>query len=126
MLGSFGLWSSSKGMKIISNLIGLNHSAAEAQVVTDGFSLGTVTASPSSDAAEQANDNKVISQNPSAGTLAQYESNIDLTYRTFSFTPFSVFSFVPFNVFSFTPFSVFTFTPFSVFTFTPFSVFGFR
>ena len=133
MLGSFGLWASSKGMKSVSNLVGQTRANAKTQIVSDGFIVGTETAQNYTDAADADKNDKVVSQVPVAGTLAQYESSVDISYGVFNFTPFGVFGFTPtFNVFSFTPFNVFSFTPFSVFGFafsvfgfTPFSVFGF-
>jgi hypothetical protein len=123
MLGSFGLWASSKGMKVVTDYVGMTKSTAESQIVTDGFILGTETAQQYTDAADQSKDGKIVSQTPVAGQSAPYESSIDLTYGVFNFTAFSVFSF--FGVFNFTPFGVFNFTPFSVFNFTPFAVFNF-
>lgn len=125
MLGSFGLWASSKGMKSVSNLVGQTRANAKTQIVSDGFIVGTETAQNYTDAADADKNDKVVSQTPSAGTLAQYESSVDISYGVFNFTPFGVFGFTPtFNVFSFTPFNVFSFTPFSVFGFA-FSVFSF-
>jgi hypothetical protein len=127
MLGSFGLWASSKGMKSVSNLVGQTRANAKTQIVSDGFIVGTETAQNYTNAADADKNDKIVSQTPSAGTLAQYESSIDISYGVFNFTPFGVFGFTPtFGVFGFTPtFNVFSFTPFNVFSFTPFSVFGF-
>lgn len=137
MLGSFGLWASSKGMKVVTDYVGMTKATAESTIVSDGFSIGTETAQQYTDAADQAKDGKIVAQNPVAGGLAEYESNIDLTYGVFNFTAFAVFNFTPFavfnffGVFNFTPFTVFNFfgvfnfTPFSVFNFTPFTVFNF-
>lgn len=133
MIGSFGLWSSSKGMKTVSNLVDLDKTVAEAQIVSDGFIVGTETVYNSSDSADAAKHNKVRSQDPAAGTLFSYELPINIEYTMFSFTPFTVFGFSPFGVFGFSPFGVFGFSPFGVFSFTftvfgfsPFGVFGFR
>jgi hypothetical protein len=125
MIGSFGLWSSSKGMKVVSDLVGQTRDAAKAQIVTDGFIVGTETAFNSTDPADASNHNKIKSQTPVAGTLFTYELPINLEYTSFSFTPFGVFGFSPFGVFGFSPFGVFGFSPFSVFSFG-FAVFGFR
>lgn len=125
MLGSFGLWASSKGMKSVSNLVGQTRTNAKTQIVSDGFVVGTETAQNYTNPSDADKNDKVVSQAPAAGSLVQYESNVDITYGVFNFTPFSVFGFTPFNVFNFTPFNVFSFTPFNVFSFTPFSVFGF-
>lgn len=118
MIGSFGLWSSSKGMKTVSNLVGLDKDVAEAQIVSDGFIVGNETVFNATDPSELANHNKVRSQDPVFGTLFTYELPINIEYTMFSFVPFSVFSFSP------EPFTVFGFS-FSVFGFSPFSVFGF-
>lgn len=104
MIGSFGLWSSSKGMKTVSNLVGLDKTVAAAQIVSDGFIVGTETPYDTSDAAEQTNHNKIRSQDPAAGTLFTYELPINTVYTNFSFVPFSVFGFSPFGVFGFSPF----------------------
>lgn len=124
MLGSFGLWASSKGMKVVTNYVGMTKATAESTIISDGFKIGTETAQAYTDAADQGKDGKIVSQIPPAGNLAGYESNVDLTYGTFTFTPFSVFGFSPFGVFGFAPFNVFGFVPFTVFGFS-FSVFGF-
>ena len=79
----------------------------------------------SGEAAEAANDGKVIEQTPAVTTPADYETPVDLTVRQFTFTPFGVFGFSPFQVFGFSPFNVFGFSPFAVFGFSPFRVFGF-
>jgi hypothetical protein len=133
MLGSFGLWASSKGMKVISNLVGKTRSDAQAQIVSDGFVVGVETPQTYTSPSDENKHNLIISQSPIAGDIAPYESSVDTVYGVFNFTPFAVFGFTPaFNVFSFTPFNVFSFTPFtvfgfafSVFSFTPFTVFGF-
>lgn len=103
MIGSFGLWSSSKGMKVVSNLVGMTRTDAAAKIVDDGFVAGTETAYSTSDAAEAPNNNKVRSQDPVAGTLFTYELPINTVYTAFSFVPFSVFGFSPFSVFNFWP-----------------------
>ena len=134
MLGFIGRWAASKGMKLLPSWIGVDKTIAQTQIVTEGFKVGTVTQSDSAVSTELANHNKVIYQTPAATTAQDYETAVNITWRNFSFTPFSVFGFSPFNVFGFspvTPFSVFGFsptTPFSVFGFSPtpaFSVFGF-
>ena len=125
MLGFIGRWAASKGMKILPNWIGVDKTTAQTQIVSEGFVVGTVTQSNSDVSSEQSNNNKVISQTPAASTAQNYETPVDITWRSFSFAPFSVFSFSPFGVFGFSPFSVFGFSPFSVFTFSPFSVFAF-
>ncbi len=109
MIGSFGLWSSSKGMKVVSDLVGDTRDDAKATIVSDGFVVGTETKFDSTDSADQLKHNTIKSQVPAAGTLFTYELPIDLTYISFSFTPFSVFGFMPFTVFGFFPFGVFSF-----------------
>jgi hypothetical protein len=123
MLGSFGLWASSKGMKPIADLVMMTRDAAKSQIVSDGFVVGTETAQSYTSSSDADKDNKVVAQNPTAGTLSEYESPVDITYGVFSFSAFGVFGFFSvFNFFSvFGFFSVFNF--FSVFSF--FSVFGF-
>lgn len=100
MIGSFGLWSSSKGMKTVSNLVGLDRTVAATQIVNDGFIVGTETAYNTGDSAEQSNHNKVRSQDPTAGTLFTYELPINTVYTVFGFSPFSVFGFSPFGFFN--------------------------
>lgn len=112
-------------MKTVSNLVGLDKDIAKAQILTDGFVVGTETAVNSSLEADAVNHNKVKTQNPAAGTLFSYELPVDIEYTMFSFTPFSVFGFSPFGVFGFSPFGVFGFSPFGVFGFSPFGVFSF-
>lgn len=109
MIGSFGLWSSSKGMKVVSNLVGLDKTVAAAKIVEDGFVVGTSTVYNATDPSEVLNDNKIRSQDPIAGTLFTYELPINTVYTAFSFVPFSVFGFSPFG------FSPFGFSPFGFF-----------
>ena len=125
MFGKLVKYVVAKGMKILPNFIGRTSETAQSDVVSEGFIVGNVTESLSGDAGQQPYTGQVVDQNPSAATIANYETPVDLTIRTFSFAPFGVFGFSPFAVFSFTPFSVFSFTPFKVFSFTPFSVFSF-
>lgn len=134
MLGWIGRWAQSKGMKLLPSWLGVDKTTAQSSVVSEGFTLGTVTQSDSSDSAQASNHNKIISQTPSAGTQQDYETTVDLTWRNFSFTPFSfspvVFGFSPFGfspvVFGFSPITaVFGFSP-VVFGFSPITaVFGF-
>lgn len=114
MIGSFGLWSSSKGMKTVSDLVGKTRTDATAQILADGFVQGTETKFDSTDAADLLKHNTIKSQDPVAGTLFTYELPVNVTYISFGFTPFGVFSFGPFSVFNF--FGVFSFG-FSVFSF---------
>ena len=114
MLGWIGRWAQSKGMKLLPSWLGVDKTTAQSQIVTEGFVVGTVTESASADSAELANHNKVISQTPASATAQDYETPVNITFRTFSFTPFSVFGFSPvepFNVFGFSPFNVFGFSP---------------
>lgn len=117
MIGSFGLWSSSKGMKVVSNLVDQTRDDAKATIVSDGFIVGTETPFASSDPADASKHNKVRSQDPLSGVLFTYELPINIVYTQFGFTPFGVFGFSP------TFGGVFAF--FGVFNFG-FSVFGFR
>jgi len=118
ILGFFG-----KGMKVLTSFLGVDKTVAQTQIVSEGFTVGTVTQSDSSDSAEGPNHNKVISQLPTASSLLDYESEINITWRNFSFTP-TPYSFTPggysFTPFSFTPYSFtpYSFTPYS---FTPYS-----
>lgn len=114
-----------KGMKLLPNFIGRTSAQAQADVVSEGFTLGNVTTTLSGEPTELANDGKVVEQIPAVTTPADYETPVDLTVRQFSFTPFGVFGFSPFQVFGFSPFNVFGFSPFNVFGFSPFRVFGF-
>jgi hypothetical protein len=120
MLGWIGRWAQSKGMKLLPSWLGVDKTTAQSQIVTEGFTVGTITESPSDVAAELANHNKVISQTPTSATEQDYETPVNITWRNFAFTPFSVFGFSPTP-----PFAVFGFSPFNVFGFSPFSVFGF-
>jgi beta-lactam-binding protein with PASTA domain len=102
MIGSFGLWASSKGMKIVSNLVGMTRDVAKSTIVSDGFVVGTETPFSTSNPADLSLDNTIRSQDPTSGTLFTYELPINLVYTSFSFVPFSVFGFVPvFGVFTF-------------------------
>lgn len=105
MIGSFGLWSSSKGMKVVSDLVGKTRDEAKTTIVSDGFVVGTETPFSSTNPSDAANHNKVRSQEPLAGVLFTYELPVNIVYTSFSFTPFGVFGF--FGVFSF--FGVFGF-----------------
>ena len=108
-----------KGMKLLPNFIGRTSAQAQADVVSEGFTLGNVTTTLSGEPIELANDGLVVEQIPAVTTPADYETPVDLTVRQFSFTPFGVFGFSPFNVFGFSPFNVFGFSPFRVFGFSP-------
>ena len=118
ILGFFG-----KGMKVLTSFLGVDKTVAQTQIVSEGFTVGTVTQSDSTDAAELSNHNKVISQLPIASSLLDYESLVNITWRNFSFTP-APYSFTPggysFTPFAFTPYSFtpYSFTPYS---FTPYS-----
>jgi hypothetical protein len=125
MFGKLVKYVVAKGMKLLPNFIGRTSAQAQTDVVSEGFTLGNVITSVSGEAAEAANDGKVIEQTPAVTTPADYETPVDLTVRQFTFTPFGVFGFSPFQVFGFSPFNVFGFSPFSVFGFSPFRVFGF-
>ena len=118
ILGFFG-----KGMKVLTSFLGVDKTVAQTQIVSEGFTVGTVTQSDSTDAAELSNHNKVISQLPIASSLLDYESLVNITWRNFSFTP-TPYSFTP-GPYSFTPFSFtpYTFTPYSFtpYSFTPYS-----
>jgi hypothetical protein len=109
-------------MKILTSFLGVDKTVAQTQIVSEGFTVGTVTQSDSTDAAELSNHNKVISQLPVALSLIDYDSAVDITWRNFSFTPYSftpTFSFTPAPTFSFTPAPTFSFTPAPTFSFTP-------
>ena len=115
-------------MKVLTSFLGVDKTAAQTQIVSEGFTVGTVTQSDSTDAAELSNHNKVISQLPVALSLIDYESAVDITWRNFSFTPYSftpTFSFTPAPTFSFTPAPTFAFTPAPTFSFTPAPTFSF-
>lgn len=103
MLGFIGRWAQSKGMKILPDWLGYNKDTVQANVIAEGFTVGQFVQSNSDLQSEETNHNKVISQSPTASTLQDYETPVDLTWRNFAFTPFSVFGFSPFGVFSFTP-----------------------
>jgi beta-lactam-binding protein with PASTA domain len=85
-----------KGMKLLPNFIGRTSAQAQADVVSEGFTLGNVTTTLSGEPTELANDGKVVEQIPAVTTPADYETPVDLTVRQFSFTPFGVFGFSPF------------------------------
>jgi hypothetical protein len=125
MFGKLVKYVVAKGMKILPNFIGRTSETAQSDLVSEGFVVGNVIESLSGEPEQQPYTGQVVDQNPPAAIIADYETPVDLTIRTFSFAPFGVFGFSPFSVFSFTPFSVFSFTPFKVFSFTPFNVFAF-
>ena len=117
ILGFFG-----KGMKILLSFIGVDKTIAQTQIVSEGFTVGTVTQSDSADPAQLSDHNKVISQTPAATTLIDYETPVNITWRNFSFSPYSFtpYAFTP-QAYSFTPF---TFTPnysFTPYAFTPYA-----
>jgi hypothetical protein len=104
-------------MKVLTSFLGIDKTLAQTQIVSEGFTVGTVTQSDSTDSAEGPNHNKVISQSPPSLSLIDYDSPINITWRNFSFTP-AAFSFTPAPPFSFTP--EFSFTPAPPeFSFTP-------
>lgn len=124
-IGRSGIFASGKGEDEVPNVVGQSEPDAEAALGVAHFNKGTVSTTPTADPANEALHNLVKEQDPTAGSTAQYETNVDLNLWQFAFSPFSVFNFTPFNVFNFTPFNVFNFTPFNVFNFTPFNVFNF-
>ena len=105
-------------MKILTSFLGVDKTVAQTQIVSEGFTVGTVTQSDSTDSAEGPNHNKVIIQSPVSSSLIDYDSPISITWRNFSFTP-APYSFTP-GPYSFTPFAFtpYSFTPYS---FTPYS-----
>jgi hypothetical protein len=113
-------------MKVLTSFLGVDKTVAQTQIVSEGFTVGTVTQSDSSDSAEGPNHNKVIIQSPVSSSLIDYDSPISITWRNFSFTPYSFtpYSFTP-GPYSFTPFSFtpYSFTPYSFtpYSFTPYS-----
>jgi hypothetical protein len=123
ILGFFG-----KGMRVLSSYLGVDKTLAQTQIVSEGFTVGTVTQSDSTNSADEADHNKVISQSPVSGSLLDYESLVNITWRNFSFTP-APYSFTPgpysFTPFAFTPYSFtpYSFTPYSFtpYSFTPYS-----
>lgn len=125
MFGKLVKYVVKKGMKLIPSFIGKTEAQATTEIQSEGFILGNVISSASTDPNELVNDQLVVEQSPAVTTPADYESQVDITIRQFSFTPFGVFGFSPFQVFGFSPFSVFGFSPFAVFGFSPFRVFGF-
>ena len=118
ILGFFG-----KGMRVLSSFLGVDKTLAQTQIVSEGFTVGTVTQSDSTNSADEADHNKVISQSPLSGSLLDYESLVNITWRNFSFTP-APYSFTP-GPYSFTPFAFtpYAFTPYSFtpYSFTPYS-----
>ena len=105
-------------MRVLSSFLGVDKTLAQTQIISEGFTVGTVTQSDSTNSADEAEHNKVILQSPASGSLLDYDSAINITWRNFSFTP-APYSFTPapysFTPFAFTPYS---FTPYS---FTPYS-----
>jgi hypothetical protein len=110
-------------MKILTSFLGVDKTVAQTQIVSEGFTVGTVTQSDSADSAEGPNHNKVIIQSPVSSSLIDYDSPISITWRNFSFTP-APYSFTP-GPYSFTPFAFtpYSFTPYSFtpYSFTPYS-----
>ncbi len=110
-------------MRVLSSYLGVDKTLAQTQIVSEGFTVGTVTQSNSTNSADEADHNKVILQSPASGSLLDYESSIDITWRNFSFTP-APYSFTP-GPYSFTPFAFtpYSFTPYSFtpYSFTPYS-----
>lgn len=118
VLGFFG-----KGMKVLTSFLGVDKTIAQTQIVSEGFTLGTVTEINSTNPSDELDHNKVILQSPISGSLVDYESPISINWRSFTFTPapysFTPYSFTP-GPYSFTPFAFtpYSFTPYS---FTPYS-----
>ena len=105
-------------MRVLSSFLGVDKTLAQTQIVSEGFTVGTVTQSNSTNSADESSHNKVISQSPEFGSLIDYDSVVDITWRNFSFTP-APYSFTPAPTFSFTPAPTFSFTPAPTFSFTP-------
>ena len=113
ILGFFG-----KGMKVLTSFLGVDKTVAQTQIVSEGFTVGTVTQSDSTDSAEGPNHNKVIIQSPVSSSLIDYDSPISITWRNFSFTP-APYSFTPAPPYTFTPAPPYSFVPAPPYTFTP-------
>ena len=105
-------------MKVLTSFLGVDKTVAQTQIVSEGFTVGTVTQSDSTDSAEGPNHNKVIIQSPVSSSLIDYDSPISITWRNFSFTP-APYSFTPAPPYTFTPAPPYTFVPAPPYTFTP-------
>jgi hypothetical protein len=92
MLGFIGRWAASKGMVAVPNLIGLLNTAAQTAIANSGL---TFSSSSTTNTGDSGLANKVASQTPTAGTLANYESSVSFVYYTYVAPPFFPF-FPPF------------------------------
>ena len=80
MLGSLGLWSSSKGMVLVPNLSGLTNTQAEAAIVSAGL---TYSGSSSTTTSNISLSNQVVSQLPNANELVPYGSDVSFIYYNY-------------------------------------------
>ena len=92
MLGFIGRWAASKGMVAVPNLIGLLNTAAQTAIANSGL---TFSSSSTTNTEDSGLANKVASQTPTSGTLADYESSVSFVYYTYVAPPFFPF-FPPF------------------------------
>jgi hypothetical protein len=92
MLGFIGRWAASKGMVSVPNLIGLLNTAAQTAIANSGLAFSSSSTTNTGDSGLA---NKVASQTPTAGTLANYESSVSFVYYTYVAPPFFPF-FPPF------------------------------
>ena len=85
MLGFIGRWAASKGMVSVPNLIGLLNTAAQTAIANSGL---TYSSSSSTNTGDSGLANKVASQTPTSGTLADYESSVSFVYYNYVAPPF--------------------------------------
>jgi len=105
MLGFIGRWAASKGMVAVPNLIGLLNTAAQTAITNSGLIYGSSSTTTTGDSALA---DKVASQTPTSGTLADYESSVSFVY--YNYVPVAPF-FPPFFPPTFTPTPSFPFFP---------------
>jgi len=92
MLGFIGRWAASKGMVSVPNLIGLLNTAAQTAIANSGLAFSSSSTTNTGDSGLA---NKVASQTPTSGTLANYESSVSFVYYNYVAPPFFPF-FPPF------------------------------
>ena len=79
-----GFWSSSKGMVLVPNIVGLTTSAAQAAITAAGLANSGNTTETTGDSGL---DGKIKTQDPSSGTKVQYETNVSYVSYTYVATP---------------------------------------
>ncbi len=87
-----GFWSSSKGMVLVPDIVGLSTTAAQAAITAAGLANSGNTTEGTSDSNL---GDKIKTQDPASGTKVQYESNVSYVSYVYNAAPSFPPSFPP-------------------------------